>query len=77
MNLILVTDSCHTQDLLFPFRSVIWMQKRREDVMERLRGTSQRREDQHEMQIGRLKQDRVRVPRDEDVCIYNTCVATN
>lgn len=55
------------------------MQKRREDVMERLRGTSQRREDQHEMQIGRLKQDRVRVPRDEDVRTYtnNTCVATN
>ena len=43
------------------------MQKRREEVMERLRGSSQRREDQHEMQIGRLKQDRVKVPRKEDV----------
>ena len=48
-------------------RSIIWMQKRREEVMERLRGSSQRREDQHEMQIGRLKQDRVKVPRKEDV----------
>lgn len=57
----------HTQSSL-SLRSVIWMQKRREDVMERLRGTSQRREDQHEMQIGRLKQDRVQIPRDEDVC---------
>jgi hypothetical protein len=68
--------------LLFPFevrevffastalgmsRSIIWMQKRREEVMERLRGTAQRREDQHEIQIGRLKQDRVKILRDGDV----------
>ena len=35
--------------------------------MDRLRGSSQRREDQHEIQIGRLKHDRVRIPRGEDV----------
>ena len=36
--------------------------------MEHLRGSSsQRREEQHELQIGRLKQDRVRIPRGEDV----------
>ncbi len=39
--------------------------------MERLRGaSSQRREEQHELQIGRLKQDRVHVPRGADVSIY-------
>jgi len=36
--------------------------------MERLRGSShQRKDDHHELQIGRLKQDRVRLPRGEDV----------
>ena len=41
--------------------------------MERLRGSAQRREDQHEMQIGRLKQDRVKIPREGDVREkYNT-----
>lgn len=49
-------------------RSVIWLQRRRDEIMERLRGAAhQRKEDQHELQIGRLKQDRVRIPRGEEV----------
>ena len=60
---------CYLSLPLCGIRSIIWMQKRREEIMERLRGTAQRREDQHEMQIGRLKQDRVRIPRDEDVSL--------
>ena len=40
--------------------------------MERLRGSShQRKDDHHELQIGRLKQDRVRLPRGEDVSSGN------
>lgn len=53
---------------LSPSRSVIWLQRRRNEIMERLRGAShQRKEDHHELQIGRLKQDRVRIPRGEEV----------
>ena len=36
--------------------------------MERLRGSSHpRKDDHHELQIGRLKQDRVHIPRGDDV----------
>ena len=51
-----------------PHRSIIWLQRRRDEILERLRGSSgQRKEDQHELQIGRLRQDRVRIPREDDV----------
>ena len=59
-------------------RSVIWLQRRRDEVMERLRGGSLRKEEQYEYHIGRLRQDRVHIPRTEgqvgkrDVCIL-TC----
>ena len=60
-------NNTHTHTHTHTHSSIIWLQKRREEVMERLRGSSQRKEEQHEMQIGRLKQDRVRVPRGENV----------
>ena len=44
--------------------SIVWLQRRREELVERLRG-GQKREEAHDLQIGRLKQDRVRVPRTE------------
>ena len=41
--------------------------------MDRLRGSShQRKEDHHELQIGRLKQDRVHIPREGDVSPRNS-----
>ena len=51
--------------LLFFGRSVIWLQRRRDEVMERLRGGSLRKEEQYEYHIGRLRQDRVHIPRTE------------
>ena len=53
---------CPAPHMPCPLRSIVWLQKRREELIERLRGV-QKREEQHDLQIGRLKQDRVRVPR--------------
>ena len=36
-------------------------------MLDRLRGASQRKEEQHEVNIGRLRLDRVRVPRGDNV----------
>ena len=51
------------------YRSIIWLQRRRDEIMERLRGSAhqQHRDDLHELQIGRLKQDRVHIPRGGEV----------
>ncbi len=55
-------------------RSIIWLQKRRDDIMERLRGsTHSRNEDHHELMIGRLRQDRVRIPREGKVGVVVCC----
>ena len=55
------------------FRSIIWLQRRRDEIMERLRGSThqQHRDDLHELQIGRLKQDRVHIPRGGEVSNLN------
>lgn len=55
---------------IIALRSIIWLQRRRDDVLERLRGSTPRKEDQHELQIGRLKQDRVHIPRNEDTLAW-------
>lgn len=49
------------------FRSVIWLQKSRDDILERLRGSALKKEEQYEYHIGRLRQDRVKIPRQEGV----------
>lgn len=43
----------------------MWLQNKRDATLERTRGPSPRREDAHEYRIGRLKHERVKVPRDE------------
>lgn len=49
-------------------RSVVWLQSQRETTMDRrMPGSSPRREDQHEFRVGRLKHDRVKVPRNENL----------
>ena len=60
----LTTDNYHKT---FFFRSVIWLQKCRDDILERLRGGSLKKEEQYEYHIGRLRQDRVKIPRQEGV----------
>lgn len=48
-------------------RSIVWLQNKRDAAMERLRGPSPRREDAHEFRVGRLKHERVCVPRDDSL----------
>lgn len=49
------------------FRSIVWLQNKRDATIDRNRGPSPRREDAHEYRIGRLKHERVSVPRDESL----------
>lgn len=48
-------------------RSIVWLQTQRDAVLERQRapGLSPRRDDSHEFRVGRLKHERVSVPRGE------------
>ncbi|KAJ6649764.1 E3 ubiquitin-protein ligase Ufd4 [Pseudolycoriella hygida] len=47
-------------------RSIVWLQSQRDVTLERQRpGLSPRRDDQHEFRVGRLKHERVKVPRNE------------
>ena len=49
------------------FRSIVWLQGQRDTAVERQRNTGAvpRRDDPHEFRVGRLKHERVRVPRGE------------
>ena len=53
-----------------PPRAVIWLQKQRDEILERVRGGSLRKEEQYEYHIGRLRQDRVNISRADDVSLY-------
>ena len=60
----------HTHNIHFIFlfhRAIVWLQNKRDATLERVRGPSPRREDAHEYRIGRLKHERVTVPRDESL----------
>lgn len=50
-------------------RSIVCLQSQRDATLERQRmpGLSPRRDDQHEFRVGRLKHERVKVPRDENL----------
>ncbi|XP_053207496.1 E3 ubiquitin-protein ligase HECTD1-like isoform X2 [Panonychus citri] len=48
-------------------RSIVWLQNQRDSVLDRSRGPSPRREDIHEFRIGRLRHERVKVPRSDDL----------
>lgn len=50
-------------------RSIVCLQSQRDSTMERQRmpGLSPRRDDQHEFRVGRLKHERVKVPRNENL----------
>lgn len=53
---------------LFHFRAIVWLQNRREATVERTRTTSSvRRDDPGEFRVGRLKHERVKVPRGESL----------
>lgn len=44
-------------------RAIVWLQNKRDASIDRNRGPSPRREDAHEYRVGRLKHERVKVPR--------------
>lgn len=50
-------------------RSIVWLQTQRDVTMERQRttGLSPRRDEPHEFRVGRLKHERVKVPRGEEI----------
>ncbi|XP_071499022.1 E3 ubiquitin-protein ligase HECTD1-like [Diadema antillarum] len=48
-------------------RAIAWLQGKREASTERVRTPSTRRDDHHEFQVGRLKHERVKVPRGEQL----------
>ena len=49
-------------------RAIVWLQNRREATMERSRPSSAvRRDDPAEFRVGRLKHERVKVPRGDDM----------
>ncbi|KAK2190392.1 hypothetical protein NP493_82g04009 [Ridgeia piscesae] len=48
-------------------RAIVWLQNKRDATLQRTRGPSPRREDLHEYRVGRLKHERVTVPRDDSL----------
>ena len=63
-----VTVSCHLSCcLLLCHRAIVWLQNKRDATLQRTRGPSPRREDLHEYRVGRLKHERVTVPRDDSL----------
>lgn len=46
-------------------RSIVWLQSQRDNERQRVPGLSPRHADQHEFRVGRLKHERVKVPRTE------------
>ena len=73
-----LTSSC---PMVFPFetrllyfqctafgasRSIVWLQNQRDQNLERARG-SLRRDEVHEFRVGRIKHERVKVPRGEQL----------
>lgn len=48
-------------------RSIVWLQNQRDTSLERVRGMSPRREDPHDFRVGRLRHERVKVPRGDQL----------
>jgi hypothetical protein len=64
----LAVHSAAIRTLVLCFRAIVWLQNRREATVERTRTTSSvRRDDPGEFRVGRLKHERVKVPRGESL----------
>ena len=57
-------------------RSIVWLQNQRDSSLDRIRGPSPRREDPHEFRVGRLRHERVKVPRSGDILEWAIQVMT-
>ncbi len=47
----------------FFYRAIVWLQNKRDASIERNRCPLPRRDDGHEFRVGRLKHERIKVPR--------------
>ncbi|CAG2058398.1 unnamed protein product [Timema podura] len=58
-----------SEEVKLKLKSIVWLQTQRDVTLERQRapGLSPRREDPHEFRVGRLKHERVKVPRGENL----------
>ena len=61
-------------ELLEFCKAIVWLQNKRDAAIDRTRGPSRGREDAHEYRVGRLKHERVTVPRDESLMQWATQV---
>jgi len=50
-------------------RAIVWLQNKRDATLEHARGPTPRREDSHEYRVGRLKHERVTIPRQDDTML--------
>lgn len=57
---------------MLSYRSIVWLQTQRDVTVERQRmpSLSPRREDNHEFRVGRLKHERIKVPRNEELLAW-------
>ena len=67
MSLTYYNYQIHNVANVFAYRAIAWLQGKREANTERVRTPSTRRDDHHEFQVGRLKHERVKVPRGEQL----------
>jgi len=56
-----ITNTCHV------CRAIVWLQGRRDQHLERHRGPQPRRDDVGDYRVGRLKHERVKIPRGEQL----------
>ena len=61
----MISVSNSAAEVLFVCRSIVWLQNMHDANLERNRGHPARRLEPQEIRIGRLKHERVKVPRDE------------
>lgn len=58
--------------VLFCFRAIVWVQTQRDKQMEQIKGSTPRKDDStHDFRIGRLKQEKVSIPRGENVIVLS------
>ena len=56
----------YTLCCVYSIRAIVWLQNKRDAAIDRTRGPT-RRDDAHDYRVGRLKHERVVVPRDESL----------
>ena len=58
----------------FSCRSIVWIQAQRDKQLEQMKGSTPRKDETHEYRVGRLKQEKVSIPRGDNVRIKNNSI---